>query len=225
MIGVYKDAFYLYRRRFFVILLLGITFILPLQVFHNVVANYFYIYFSIAGDRFYPMANLFNTFFTLILIPLSQIPFIYMAYQEANHYDAKFGEIYGHTLENAFPVYVKGILYGLLIIFGMLLLVIPGVILAILFFCFPYAVVIENRKWIDAFREAYHFGKQHFWGLLGIIFLFGLAEWVISIGALYGSIYLSFSLPAVSMIQNIINILFIPFMAFTITYFYVNEVS
>lgn len=60
------------------------------------------------------------------------------------------------------PLIVVSILYGLSMILGLVLLIIPGIIVSI-YFVFSIFLIYENCGIIDSFIESYRIVKHHWW--------------------------------------------------------------
>ncbi len=83
-------------------------------------------------------------------------------------------------------LFAASFLYGLLVAFGMLLLILPGIYLLICFSLLNFFIVDQNAGIIDSLRLSYRATKGAFWD----VFLVLLFSWVISfifsgIGRLY----------------------------------------
>ena len=60
------------------------------------------------------------------------------------------------------------------VIFGFLLLIIPGVILAVRFTFAEFELLFKNNKPLDAMRCSWHATKDYFWVLFGGLMLLSL---------------------------------------------------
>jgi len=79
-------------------------------------------------------------------------------------------------------VFVGGIVYGLLVFFGSLLLLIPGIFAYVAFiFMVPY-VIVEDRNFVAALKESYRLTEGDRLTLFGLLFI------VIAAAALVGGI-------------------------------------
>jgi hypothetical protein len=93
------------------------------------------------------------------------------------------GETLGQGLRFALPVLAVQVLYLLGTVAGTLLLVVPGIIVALMWIVAPSALVIERLGVVDAFKRSRAVTKGHHWALLGLIVVYTLVvvalEWVI----------------------------------------------
>lgn len=88
------------------------------------------------------------------------------------------------------------IVMGVSIAIGLILLVIPGLILIRRFFLAPYIMIEKNQGIMDSLNESAQFSKINtgaIWGVIGVMFLIGLANIIPIIGGLasfvFGSLY------------------------------------
>lgn len=93
------------------------------------------------------------------------------------------GETVSQGLRLALPVLVVQVLYLLGTVAGALLLVVPGVIVALMWILAPSALIVERLGIVDAFKRSRALTKGHRWALLGLMVVYTLVvvalEWVI----------------------------------------------
>ncbi|MBB4659002.1 hypothetical protein [Parvularcula dongshanensis] len=94
---------------------------------------------------------------------------------------ASFGESLGTGLQHLWPVIAISILYGLAVSVGMLLLIVPGVFLAIIYMVAVPAEVTESTGISGAFRRSRALTKGSRWWLLLTILLYAVVSWGISL--------------------------------------------
>ena len=79
-------------------------------------------------------------------------------------------------------VFVGGIVYGLLVFFGSLLLLIPGIFAYVAFiFTVPY-VIVDDRNFVAALKESYRLTEGDRVGMFVLLFI------VVAVGALLGGV-------------------------------------
>ena len=206
-----RDSLQLYREEFGKILLLGLIVIVPIQFLCLLVNNYFYLYYGLSVLY---IADLFYGINILIATSLVQIPFIKMLDVYRKREYVEFSSVYGSFWQYGFVVFVMAILYTLGVVTGSFLLIIPGLVLMVLLYAFPFAVVIDGKKWWEGFKQAFQFGKSNFWKLCGIIFGFMIVElaveWLVqSITFLITDRYI-----VVATVVMLVNMLFVPLVTF-----------
>jgi hypothetical protein len=206
-----RDSFQLYREEFGKILMLGLIVIVPIQFLCILINNYLYFYYWLPQIH---IADLFYGINMLIAGSLVQIPFIKLfdSYQKREYIE--FSSAYGSFWQYGFVVFVMSVLYTLGVVTGTFLLLIPGLVLMVLFNAFPFAVVLDEKKWWEGFKQAFQFGKSNFWKLFGIIFGFLIVElaveWIVqSITFLFTDRYL-----VVASVVMLVNMLFVPIVTF-----------
>jgi hypothetical protein len=85
-------------------------------------------------------------------------------------------------------VILVSILVGLAVLGGLILLVIPGLIFAVMLCASVPALIAEDRRGTDAMGRSWNLVKGHFWHAVGVIVVAGLITGVVSgvIGAIGG---------------------------------------
>jgi uncharacterized membrane protein len=95
-----------------------------------------------------------------------------------------------------FRYFLASLLYGLVIFFGLILLVIPGIYFAIKYEFYTYFIVDKNMGVFEAFSKSGQVTKGHIWNL----FLFGLLSFLIALaGILAVLVGLLIAMPVVSL--------------------------
>ncbi|MFD1408542.1 hypothetical protein ACFQ49_10330 [Kroppenstedtia eburnea] len=215
-----KYALSFYRQQILKILLLILVFFIPLQLTSLLISNLLVLYYEPLGI---PSFGLFlGTCVNLLMICLVQMPFIHMVIQDQIGDGVKVKNALGATLEKGFRVYLWSLVYILMVALGTLLLVVPGVILAILFFILPYVVMIEKEKGWANLKTAFQIGKENFLRIAGVLFLFGVIQWLLESGVLVGSIMLVDSFLVVAIIQTGVSSLVYPLFIFLLTHMYLD---
>ena len=79
------------------------------------------------------------------------------------------------TLEAARPhiasLIIAGIVVGILVVIGLIIFIIPGIILATLWFVTAPAIVLENKGPIEGMTRSWNLVKKNFWQTLGVALL------------------------------------------------------
>ncbi|MGZ6546295.1 MAG: hypothetical protein ACXVEI_13410 [Actinomycetota bacterium] len=86
-------------------------------------------------------------------------------------------------------VILLSLLVGLAILGGLILLIIPGLIIAVLLSVSIPVLIVENRRGTEAMSRSWNLVKGHFWHAVGVIIVAAIIASVISgiIGAIGGS--------------------------------------
>src|SRR5690606_23501565 len=211
----YQEAWIAYRKNFGTVLLIGLTFVFPLQLVFFFVINYFNVLFSLI---YLPQfGQMIGFFFLTTALCMAQIPFIKMAAQFSLEGEVRRSDCFQSLFENIFPVYVMSILYALLVLVGSLVFIIPGLLFSVWFATIPYVAVLENRRWWKGFKRAFSIGRKHFFKILGVIFLMWLVELVVQGVILYCALQFTNSFLVVSIAMMLGNMLFLPYFTFVFT--------
>lgn len=98
-------------------------------------------------------------------------------------------ESYRFGFKRLGSVILVSLLVGLAILGGLILLVIPGIIFAVLLAVSVPVLIVENRRGRAAMSRSWNLVKGHFWHALGVIFVAGIITGIVSgiIGAIGGS--------------------------------------
>lgn len=85
-------------------------------------------------------------------------------------------------------VILVALLVGLAVLGGLILLVIPGLIFAVMLSVAIPALIVEDRRGTDAMGRSWNLVRGHFWHVVGVIVVAGLIAGIVSgiIGALGG---------------------------------------
>ncbi|MBA4601288.1 hypothetical protein [Thermoactinomyces mirandus] len=209
---VIRSSLQLYKQEFGRILLLGLLVTLPVQLIAMFFTNYFYTYYGILNLVY--VADWFFAFIILLSISFVQIPFIRLFQLHISREPVKVSKTIDSLMKSGFTVYVMGILYAICVVVSSLFFIIPGLILMVLLYAFPYAVVMEGEKWGSAFKLAIQFGKDNFFRLLGIILGFSLVEMTVERIIEFGVLSLTHNFLIISLVLLTVNMFFIPLFSF-----------
>lgn len=105
---------------------------------------------------------------------LTQAAIIYGTFQDLRGQKASIGDCIARGLGSIIPVIVGSILLTVGITIGSLFLLIPGIILALMWWVYVPAIVVEGKSIIEAFgrsRELTRGRRWHILGLLVVIFI------------------------------------------------------
>lgn len=85
--------------------------------------------------------------------------------------DPEVGDTYSFALGKFGSLLLVSILYGLVVVGGFILLIIPGIYFAIKYIFSTTAVVVESRSGTDALKRSGALSKDFFWKILGTVVL------------------------------------------------------
>ena len=127
-----------------------------------------------------PIISFIITITSWVLSLVIQMGLIKIALRFSNNEKGEFADLF-----SCFPLFFKylfaSLLYGLIVIGGIILLIIPGIIWGIKFQFFSYFIVDKGLGPIEALKRSSTITKGAKWDL----FLFGLLVWLINLlGAL-----------------------------------------
>lgn len=106
---------------------------------------------------------------TMIVGALTQAAIIYGTFQDLRGQRASIGDCIARGLSAIVPVIVGSILLALAVGVGMLLLIIPGVILALMWWVYVPAIVVEGKGIMEAFGRSGELTRGRRWHILGLL--------------------------------------------------------
>jgi|Deesub1362B_J571_1020462.scaffolds.fasta_scaffold00398_4 hypothetical protein len=111
---------------------------------------------------------------------------VYMAYQEFNGVRMGYQEGINAAMRKLTPLLIASIVIGIGVAFGMMLLIIPGLLWALFTIFTTPEIMISNKDWLDAIKGSIEVVKQNFRDVL----VFTIALLIISaiISIVVGSI-------------------------------------
>jgi len=78
------------------------------------------------------------------------------------------------SVHKLIPLFVLYILYFLIIMFGSILLIIPGIFLSIKLFYSQYFILFENKGVIESFRSGWQIIKGNWWRTFALLLIWGI---------------------------------------------------
>jgi hypothetical protein len=122
-----------------------------------------------------------------------------VAYSQGHR--ASLGECLGVALRRAGPVIVVSLLFGIMVMLGLILLIVPGIMLAVMWSVVVPITVEERTGILGAFNRAQELTRGARWTIFGLfllIFLIGLG--IGFVGVLVSTVTIGFSYenPAIS---------------------------
>lgn len=121
----------------------------------------------------------FVGFYVLVSMIVSSFAWLALIWVITREDTITWQESYKKGLTLAVPVAIAGIYAGLLTLGGFVLLILPGIYLAV---CYSFVVSIvghEGLKGMDALRKSKEYVKGYWWGVLGRGAVFGIVIGII----------------------------------------------
>jgi hypothetical protein len=119
----------------------------------------------------------FGVLVSIITTAILQGALIFATVQDMNGQKPQVGEALATGLRNFLGLIVVSILFGLAVVFGMVLLVVPGVMIACAWCVAVPALVAERRGVFDSFSRAAELTRGHRWRIFGLFVLL----WIVMI--------------------------------------------
>ena len=130
----------------------------------------------------------------------------------------KFGEAYRRGWTFFWAMVWLVILQWFVTIGGFVMLIVPGIIMAVWFTFSHFTLVLEGRRGLDALRRSRHYVTGFWWAVVGRSLLFGIAAWIVMM-VISVPLALMFGAMLGGAIANLIGTLAI--MPFSMAYSYV----
>lgn len=90
---------------------------------------------------------------------------------------SKFAEAFKAGRSYVWPLFIVGLLVGILTLLWSILLIIPGIIFAVYYGQAYFALLFEDKKGMSALRRSKELVKNYWWPVVGRTLLLGLMTW------------------------------------------------
>lgn len=157
--SLFSDSWNLYKERWQI--LVEIVLLPTLVVVLGYVLLYLGFPFSILGGLV--------IFIGYVIFVFSILPVIFSL-----HHGAGVDASYKATIGSFWPFMWVAVLEILAVLGGFMMLIIPGIWLAIALSLVAYVFMVERRHGIDALRQSKDYLKGYWWAMLGRVLLLGL---------------------------------------------------
>ena len=144
------------------------------------------VLFGASGQQVPPdsralLATLGGSLLAMLLAILGQSTVLFIAYQTLRKQPVTLGEAFGRALNRFFPMLGAIICVVLAVMLGLLLLVVPGAMLAIRYYTFAAVCLIEQRGPIDSLKRSAELTQGDRWPIFGLALLVAVATGVITL--------------------------------------------
>ena len=175
---VFSRAFSVLGRRFPLFFLIYLVSALP--------GRLIVVLFGVSGQPVQPdpralLATIGGSLLAMLLAILGQSTVLFVAYQTLRNQPVTLGEAFGRALNRFFPMLGVILCFSLAVMFGLLLLVVPGAILAVRYYTFAAVCLIEQRGPIDSLGRSAELTQGHRWPIFGLALLVAVATGIITL--------------------------------------------
>jgi hypothetical protein len=101
----------------------------------------------------------------------------YGAFQDLRGQPASLLQSARQSVSCLVPVLGAALLYGVLVTLGVALFVIPGLVMAVVWWAYIPAIIVERRRTFDSFSRSAALTGGNRWEILGILMVCGAASW------------------------------------------------
>lgn len=116
---------------------------------------------------------------TFVGASVLQAALIHGTVSDLNGKRAGLGACLGTGLKFFLPIVALTVLSGLGVALGLVLLIVPGIMLAMAWSVVVPAEVMERTGVFGAFRRSLELTRGHRWSILGIYLVYGVISWVV----------------------------------------------
>jgi len=117
----------------------------------------------------------------IIVNVLTQAAIIYGTFQDLRGQKAGIGDCIARGLGSVVPVIIGSILLSLGIMIGLIFLIVPGIILALMWWVYVPAIVVEGKGIIEAFGRSRELTRGRRWHILGLVIVLLILMIVVSL--------------------------------------------
>jgi len=222
--NILGKSFELYIQHFSKFLFLSILATLP-ALFYGIANNFSLEWFESPTK---------SVIFTLIRIYASWLiipAIIYNTYISLKGETVSFNKSLQVCAKSAIPVLITGTFYFLSVILGTILVIIPGIIIALMYHVAIPVMVIENLNPIDSLKRSGVLTDGFKWKIFGARFFFGLLllvpVFILSFSLLGGGYASQSNHMTYFILVEILTLLFVPWEAalITVIYFYLKWIK
>lgn len=120
-------------------------------------------------------------FVALIFMAILQAALVHGTVADLNGKKAPFGDCLSTGVRTCLPVIGLSILFGIAMVFGLLLLIVPGIILGLTWIVAVPVLVVEKTGVFEAFRRSAQLTKGHRWVILALAIVTYLITFALSL--------------------------------------------
>ncbi|HEY4922175.1 MAG TPA: hypothetical protein VII40_18885 [Xanthobacteraceae bacterium] len=114
----------------------------------------------------------------LVLNTIGEAVILYGAFQRLSGRPLQPAEAFQRALARFFPLLGLALLYALALVFGLVLLLVPGFILLVMWAVVVPACLVEGLGPIESMSRSAALTKGHRWQIFGIMIVLGIVNWI-----------------------------------------------
>ena len=101
--------------------------------------------------------------------------------EKENPLEITVGEVWSKVKGDIWKLFGAGILVAIVVVIGMIVLIIPGLYLAIVLTLIMPIVVFEKKSIGDAFNRCFYLIKDKWWSTFGLLFVAGMVQGIMGL--------------------------------------------
>jgi hypothetical protein len=131
------------------------------------------------GDSTAGALGLIGSLLSLVTTYILQAALVHAAVLDLRGQKARLTDVLSVGSTMFLPVLGLSILYGLAVGFGLLALIVPGLIMMTVWAVASPALVVERTGVFDAFSRSRNLTRDHRWSIFGLLVIYGIAFFLI----------------------------------------------
>jgi hypothetical protein len=165
----------------------------------------------------------------LVVTPIVAGTIIYFIYRYFKQGTQDLNGAFQQGSSKSFQFIIGAIAYLIMVAIGLVLLIVPGIYVAVLFGFFPYALITQNYSLIDSFKHSASIVKGRWWQVFGsmlllLVFFIPIYLAVVVVSVMVGilAVILKIKLGAIAMIGAILGSIVVLFCTPPLNAYYVK---
>ncbi len=140
--------------------------------------NYFFAY-TPEPEHFWLSTILFMSIAVFLSLIIAK-----MVYDVSGNNNVSLPTAINLSVKKVVPALIASALYLLILMFGLIALIIPGIFLMIKFAFVTYLILLNNEKILDSFKKSWQITTGNWWGVFGISVIYLIPVSVLSFTAI-----------------------------------------
>jgi hypothetical protein len=183
-VDLIKSAFVVLQKDWLNYLIISALVLVIEDIFKFVVYGQSVLLSSTVTTSTTPMLVSWPVYFVLLVVEFVLVSFLGLTllrsvYSAAEGQSESIGNSMQYALTNYLPYVGITIVMGFGILLGVILLIIPGIILALMWALVPAVFVLEGKHGLEVFTRSKELTKGYKWAILGRVLLYALLAFVV----------------------------------------------
>lgn len=211
---IFDTAFKLYQRRFLLFAVIALIVHVPYALITLVIGT------PDNQDQVFATTIVTNVLFAFVIFPLGQAAMTVAVSKTVLGEPTSASSAFGDAAGRLMPLLLTMLLTGIAIVFGYILLIIPGIYLTLRYFFCTVIVVLEGHSGRGAMKRSAELVSGNYRKTINILLLLGLLSFILNfgLGFVLGTLQVSVALSEVILL--VAQALFLPIQTTALLLFY-----